>query len=110
MARDQFRQIGPDVVEIDGGFCLGRVARDLGRFEKQDGLAVHQRRAAAGDNLRHLAAVRCCDEVFHLHGFEDGDLLSRTNHVAFAHLDRDDGALQRRRYRDRSRRTGGRIA
>ena len=33
MARNQFRQIGPDVVEIDGGFCLGRVARDLGRFE-----------------------------------------------------------------------------
>jgi hypothetical protein len=109
MPCDQFRQIGPDVVEIDCGFYLGRVARDLGGFEKQDGLAVHQRHAASGGNLCHLAAVRCRDEVFHLHRLEDGDLLPRTNHIAFGHLDGDDGALQRRRHRDRSRRAGGRI-
>ena len=101
MARNQFRQIGPDVVEIDSGLRLGLVALDLGRFEKQDGLAVHQRRAAPGDNLRHLAAMRRGDQMLHLHGFEDGDLLARTNHIAFRHLDRDDGALQRRRHRDR---------
>ena len=98
------------MVEIDDGFFLGRVALDLGGFEKQNRLAVHQRCAASRDNLRDLAAVRRGHEVFHLHGFEDGDLLARTNHIPLDHPDRDDGALQRRRHRDRSRRAAGRIA
>ena len=103
MARDQFREIGADVIEIDSGFFLGLVAVDLGRLEKQDRLAVHQRRAVAGGDLRDLAAVRRRHQVLHLHRFEDGDLLPRTDHVPFGHLDRDHGALQRRRHRNRSR-------
>ena len=45
-------------------------------------------------------------QVLHLHGFEHGDLLAGTDEITFPHLDRDDRALQRRRHRLRSRRTG----
>ena len=31
-------------------------------------------RAARGSDLRDLAAVRCCHQVFHLHQFENGDI------------------------------------
>ena len=46
------------------------------------------------------------DEMLHLHGFDHRDLLAGPDEVAFAHLDRHDGALQRRGNRLRSGRTG----
>ena len=44
------------------------------------------------------------DQMLHLHGFEHRDLLPGADEIAFAHLDRDDRALQRRRHRRPSRR------
>ena len=107
VAGDEIGKIGADMVEIDGGFLFHLVALDLGGLEKQNRLAVHQGRAARGGDLRDLAAVRSCHQVLHLHRFEDGDLLPRTHQIPFRDLDGDDGALQGRRHRHRSGRTGG---
>ena len=106
VARDQFGQIGADVVEIDILFLRHVMGVDLGRLEKQDRLVLHQRDAGSGDDLRHPAAMRRGHEMLHLHGFEHGDLLAGADEIAFLDLDRDDGALQRRRHRHRAGRTG----
>src|SRR5688572_32592116 len=37
------------------------MAIDLGRLEIQDRIAMHQRDADAARDLRHPAAMRCCD-------------------------------------------------
>ncbi len=94
------------MIEVEVFFFRLMMAIDLGRFEKQDGLVLHQRHADTGGDFRHLAAVRRGHEMFHLHGFEHRDLLAGAHEVAFADFDRDDGALQRRRHRHGTSRSG----
>ena len=106
VARDHLRQIGTDVIEIDGRFLLGVIAIHFGGFDEQDRLALHQRHAIAGCDPGDYPAMGGGDEMLHLHGFDHRDLLTGPNEVAFAHLDRHDGTLQRRRNRLRSGRTG----
>ena len=103
VALDHFGEIGADVVEIDV-LLLGHVVGvDLGRLEKQDRLVLHQRHAGCRRDLRHAAAMRRGHQMLHLHGFEHGDLLAGADEVAFADVDGDDRALQRRRHRRPSR-------
>ncbi len=106
MPRVQFGQIVADVIEIDFGFLRDVMLIQLERFEEQDGLALHQGRAGIACDLRHLAAMGRVDEMLHLHGLEHGNLLPRAHEFAFADVDGDDGALQRRRHRDRALRAG----
>ena len=106
VARDQLSQIRADVVEIDILFFRDVVGVNLGRFEKQDRLVLHQGDAGFRRNPGHLAAMRCGHQMLHLHGFEHRDLLAGTDEVAFPDLDRDNRALQRCRHGDRSGRTG----
>ena len=75
---------------------------DLGRFEIEDRLVLHQRDAGFGRDLRHPAAMRRRHQMLHLHGFEHGDLLAGADEIPFPDVDRDDGALQRRRNRHRT--------
>ena len=88
------------------GFFGDVMLIQLERFEEQDGLALHQRGAHVACDPRHFAAVGRIDQMLHLHGFEHGNLLARTHEFAFADIDRDDGALQRRRHRNGALGTG----
>ena len=97
LARDQFGEIGTDVVEIDIGFRCRRIGRDVERLEIQDRLAMHQRDAVAGDELHDAAALLGHDEMLHLHGLDHGELLARAHDLAFLDLNGDDGPLQGRR-------------
>ena len=106
VARDQFGEVRADMVEIDILFLRHVMGIDLGRFEKQDGLVLHQRDAGFRSDPRHLAAMRRGHQMLHLHGFEHGDLLAGADEIAFPDLDRDDRALQRRRHRDGAGGTG----
>ncbi len=49
LARDQFGEIGTDVVEIDIGFRCRRISRNLERLQIHDRLAMHQRDTVAGE-------------------------------------------------------------
>ena len=94
------------MIEIDGRFLLGVGTAHLGGLDEQDRFALHQRHAIAGCDLCDSPAMGRGDEMLHLHGFDHRDLLAGPNEVAFAHLDRHNGTLQRRRNRLRSGRTG----
>ena len=96
MALDQFGQIGTDVIEIDV-LLLGHIMGiDFGRLQIEDRLILHQRHAGLSRNLRHPAAMRRGHQMFHLHGFQHGDLLAGADEVPFPDVNRHDRALQRR--------------
>ena len=97
LARDQLREIGTDMVEIDVGFRRRGIGRNVERFEIHDRLAVHQRDAVAGEELCHTPALLGHHKMLHLHGFDHGELLARADDLAFLHLNGDDGPLQGRR-------------
>ena len=86
------------------------LAADVGRLEKDDGVALVERVAFPRPRLAHDPAARRGDQVLHLHRFEDGDLLARADAIAVRNIDRDDRPLQRRRDRHGPFRTlkGGR--
>ncbi|EER58616.1 hypothetical protein AcdelDRAFT_3808 [Acidovorax delafieldii 2AN] len=54
-------------------------------FERQQFVALRHVGTGRGGEVQHAARVRREQHVFHLHGFEHGELGARRHHVALGH-------------------------
>ena len=102
MAVDDLLQVGADMVGINLRRRGLRARGDVGGLEDQDGRALEQGDALAGQDADHAAALGGGDDMLHLHRLQHRDGLPWTDQIALGDLDRAHRGLQRRGDGDRT--------
>ena len=92
-------KIRPDAIQVQILGLRGGVGAPFAGQQGGQGIALHHRVALAWEQRSDLPRCGRGHHVFHLHRFEDRDLLPRVNHIP----DRDAPIGQRRLHRGRNR-------
>ena len=88
-----FLEVAADKVRVEGAFGGDGSAGDLGLLDKDDGVAFADHVAGGHGNAADDAGVGGGNQVLHLHGFDDGELLAPAHGLADRDIDGDDGTL-----------------
>jgi len=94
VALDDFRQVGPDVIEIDLPFRGRLAAVHLGLVDERQRMALEHGVALADGEPTHHPAHCGRDDVLHLHGFHDQQRLADVHRIPFADFETDYRPLQ----------------
>ncbi len=102
LARENFSEIGADVIEIDRVRIFAVARTDIRRLHEHERMTFKHRVARLRRDRAHIAGDAGGDDVLHLHRFHDEEVLPLPHRVADLHRNRADRALQRRTHRRRA--------